>query len=163
MNKLGTGSVPQPSGMVRLIGPDDAHVVPFFDGSAMAFLARGDDTSQLVSFWEFSMPPGTSGPPAHVHHGHDELFYVVSGELLVHTADGDVSAAARQLVIVPKGAQHTFSNPASEPMRMVGTFSPARFENYFDELAAELTKHEGRRPDPSVIASLYARYDTELA
>jgi hypothetical protein len=45
---------------------------------------------------------------------------------------------------------------------MVGTFSPARFENYFDELAEEIEKHAGQRPDPSVIAALYAKYDSEL-
>jgi hypothetical protein len=47
-------------------------------------------------------------------------------------------------------------------MRMVGTFSPARFENYFDELAEEINKHGGARPDPSVIETLYAKYDSGL-
>lgn len=152
----------QVSSQVRVLGPDDAHSVPFLDGSVMSFLARGEDTEQLVSFWEFTMPAGASGPPPHVHNGHDELFYVVSGELVVHTATGDVAAPPRNLVVVPKGAQHTFSNVGNGPMRMVGTFSPAGFENYFDELAAELAKHQGARPDASVIAGLYARYDSEL-
>ena len=47
-------------------------------------------------------------------------------------------------------------------MPMVGTFSPARSENYFDELAEEMNKHGGARPNPSVIETLYARYDSEL-
>jgi hypothetical protein len=59
-------------------------------------------------------------------------------------------------------AQHTFSNDGEVTVRMVGTFSPARFENYFEDLAQEIEKHEGQRPDPAVIARLYAKYDSEL-
>jgi uncharacterized cupin superfamily protein len=115
-----------------------------------------------VSFWEFTLPPGGQGPPPHVHHGHDELFYVVRGDLTLLSAEGATKVAAGSLVIVPRGSQHTFANDGADIMKMVGTFSPARFENYFDELAAELQKHNGERPDPSVIAGLYAKYDSEL-
>lgn len=158
-------TAPQPSSehvKVRIVEPGTAHAVPFLDGSVMSFLARGSDTDGLVSFWEFNLPGAGQGPPPHVHHGHDELFYVVDGTLTIHSADDDVVVGAGALVIVPRGAQHTFSNPSSAPMRMVGTFSPARFEHYFDELSVEIAKHEGRRPDPSVIAGLYAKYDSNL-
>lgn len=147
---------------VRVVEPGAGHAVPFLDGSVMSFLARGSDTNDLVSFWEFTLPAGGQGPPPHIHHGHDELFYVIEGTLAVHTAGDTRDVAAGSLVIVPKGAQHTFSNPGSTPMRMVGTFSPARFENYFDQLANEIEKHGGQRPDSSVIAALYTHYDSEL-
>ena len=147
---------------VRVVEAGDGHAVPFLGGSVMSFMARGEDTHDLVSFWEFTLPAGVQGPPPHVHHGHDELFYVIEGRLTVHTETQPVTAAAGCLVIVPRGAQHTFSNPGPTQMRMVGTFSPARFERYFDELAEEIEKHGDRRPDPSVIAGLYARYDSEL-
>ena len=136
--------------------------MPFLDGAVMSFLARGTDTDGLVSFWEFTLPAGGLGPPPHIHHGHDELFYVISGSLTVLTAGDPVDVEAGSLVVVPKGAQHTFANPGPTEMRMVGTFSPAQFENYFDELAGEIAKHSGQRPDSSVIAALYAKYDSEL-
>ena len=47
-------------------------------------------------------------------------------------------------------------------MRMVGTFSPAHFEAYFGELAAEIEKHGGARPEPAVIDALYATYDSAI-
>lgn len=147
---------------VRIVEPGSGHSVPFLDGSVVSFLARGSDTQDLVSFWEFTLPAGGQGPPLHVHHGHDEIFYVVDGALTVYSADEPVEVVDGTLIIVPKGAQHTFANTGSTPMRMVGTFSPARFENYFDELAEEINKHRGARPDPSLIAALYARYDSEL-
>lgn len=150
------------AGAVRVVEPGGGHSVPFLDGSVISFLAQGSDTGDLVSFWEFTLPAGGQGPPAHIHHGHDEVFYVVEGDLTVFTADGPRSVSAGAFVVVPRGAEHTFENPGATPMRMVGTFSPARFENYFDELAAEIEKHAGQRPDPSVIAGLYAKYDSEL-
>ncbi len=128
----------------------------------MSFLATGDDTHGNVSFWEFTLPGGGNGPPPHIHHGHDELFYVVEGNLTVHTGSENLVVGPRSVVIVPKGAQHTFSNPGSEVMRMVGTFSPPRFEHYFKELAEEIAKHGGERPPTSVIARLYGRYESEL-
>jgi mannose-6-phosphate isomerase-like protein (cupin superfamily) len=150
------------SGQVRVVEAGTGHAVPFLDGSVMSFLAQGTETHDLVSFWEFTLPGGGQGPPPHVHHGHDEIFYIVEGRVTVFT-DGDPLIAERgDLVIVPRGAQHTFENPADTQMRMVGTFSPARFEHYFDELALEIEKHAGQRPDPSVIAELYAKYDSEL-
>lgn len=153
---------PTSDGEVRVVAPGTGHSVPFLDGSVMSVLAHGSDTHELVSFWEFTLPAGGQGPPPHVHHGHDEIFYIVDGELTVLTSDGSLAVGGGSLVIVPRGAQHTFANPGTTPMRMVGTFSPARFENYFDELAEEIEKHAGQRPDPSVIAALYAKYDSEL-
>jgi mannose-6-phosphate isomerase-like protein (cupin superfamily) len=147
---------------VRIVAPGTGHSVPFLDGSVMSFLARGSETDNLVSFWEFTLPAGGQGPPPHVHHGHDEIFYVVEGSLTVYSTDQPVDVGKGALVLVPKGAQHTFANPGTTPMRLVGTFSPAQFENYFDELAEEINKHGGARPDPSVIATLYAKYDSEL-
>ena len=147
---------------VRIVAPGEGHALPFLDGSEMSFLAQGSDTGGLVSFWEFTLPAGGNGPPPHVHHGHDEVFYVVDGELTVYTAEGESVVPPRSLVVVPRGAQHTFANAGATTMRMVGTFSPARFEGYFEELAAEIEKHGGQRPDASVIAGLYAKYDSEL-
>ncbi len=148
---------------VRVVKAGTGYSLPFLDGSVMSFLATGADTHETVSFWEFTLPAGGQGPPPHVHHGHDELFYVVDGDLVVHTASEPLAVAKGSLVIVPRGAQHTFSNEGATTMRMVGTFSPPRFEHYFEELAKEIASRGGQRPDPSVIARLYGKYDSELA
>jgi mannose-6-phosphate isomerase-like protein (cupin superfamily) len=147
---------------IKVVPRGAGEAVPFLDGSTMRFLAGGEDTHGSVAFWEFTLPAGGQGPPPHVHHGHDELFYVLEGALVVHGAAGSQDVAAGGLVIVPRGAQHTFSNDSAEPMRMVGTFSPSPFEHYFRELAAVITRSGGERPDPSVIADLYRRYDSAL-
>jgi quercetin dioxygenase-like cupin family protein len=147
---------------VRIVRSGDARRLPFLDGSTMSFLATGADTQDLVSFWEFELPAGGQGPPPHVHRSHDEIFFIIDGVLTVHTEAGEEDVPAGSLVLVPRGARHTFSNRSEQTMRMVGTFSPARFEQYFGELAAEIEKHGGARPDASVIDALYAKYDSAI-
>ena len=46
------------NGGVRVVESGGGHAVPFLDGSVMSFLARGSDTDDLVSFWEFTLPAG---------------------------------------------------------------------------------------------------------
>ena len=147
---------------VKVVQPGQGDSMPFLDGSVMSFLVRGEDTKQAISFWEFTLPGGAQGPPAHRHNGHDEVFYIVEGELMVHTGGEPLAAPKGAMVIVPRGAEHTFWNAQDEVTRMVGVFAPSRFEHYFEELAREIDKHRGERVAPSVIANLYAKYDSEL-
>ena len=147
---------------VKVVEAGQAPSVPFLDGSVMAFLVRGEDTAGALAFWEVTLPAAGQGPPAHRHNGHDEVFYIVEGALMVHTGGEPLRASTGSMVIVPRGAEHTFWNPLDSVTRMVGAFAPARFERYFEELAQEIEKHKGERVAPSVIAELYARYDSEL-
>ena len=42
----------------------------------------------------------------HTHDDTDELFLVVSGELIIQLRDGDVRLKPEQLYVVPKGVEH---------------------------------------------------------
>ena len=147
---------------VRVVEPGAGHRLAYLDGTVMSFLARGADTHETLSLWELTVPAGGQGPLPHVHHGHDELFYVLDGDLTLRSAEESFVVSKGGLVIVPRGAEHTFSNEGLTEMRMIGTFSPPKFEHYFDELAHEIEKHNGKRPAPAVIGQLYAKYDSEL-
>ena len=63
---------------------------------------------------------------------------------------------------VPRGTPHAFSNAGAEQGRIVGTFTPARFADYFPELA-ELMDGTGAPPDHDAWVELYGRYDTTFA
>ena len=66
-----------------------------------------------------AIPAGTSGPPLHVHAACDEIFFIVSGELLVH-ADGHVATIrAGGLVHVSCGMPHTFATTPGTPARFL--------------------------------------------
>jgi hypothetical protein len=62
-------------------------------------------------------------------------------------------------LFVPRGTPHTFRNAGGDLGRIVGTFDPPRFANYFRELAAIITA-TGGPPDHETWAGLYARYQT---
>lgn len=42
----------------------------------------------------------------HAHDLEDELFYIVKGELLIHTREGDIHLKKGDLYIIPRGLQH---------------------------------------------------------
>ena len=70
-----------------------------------------------------------------------------------------VTAEPGAFLYVPRGRPHTFRNAGHGPGRIVGTFAPARFAEYFRELA-EIIERTGAPPDRDEWAELYGRYDT---
>jgi quercetin dioxygenase-like cupin family protein len=66
-----------------------------------------------------TVPAATCGPPRHVHAATDEIFYIVSGELLVH-ADGQVATIREGgLVHISCGMPHTFATTPDTPARFL--------------------------------------------
>ena len=65
------------------------------------------------------IPAATSGPPPHVHAACDEIFFILSGELLVH-ADGHVATIREGgLVHISCGMPHTFATTPGTPARFL--------------------------------------------
>ena len=119
-------------------------------------------TSLVIAEW--ADPGGGYDPPRyiaplHVHQEDDEAWYVLAGALRVRLGDRDVDVPAGGAVIAPRGTPHTFRNAGDDVGRIVGTFNPPHFANYFRELAA-IINSTGQSPDRQVWTELYARYDT---
>ena len=75
--------------------------------------------------------PPESGPPLHVHKAEDELFYVVEG-MIKFCLDGEITTVGdRSSVYIPKGTPHTFFVVGDEPARILTTYQPLGFQNYF--------------------------------
>ena len=62
-------------GMV--IGPGEGRTIPGTD--AITLIATAEQTGGSIGVFEDTTSPG-DGPPRHVHHGSDELFYILEGE-----------------------------------------------------------------------------------
>ena len=115
-------------------------------------------TGGMVGVLDYTAPPGTPGPPAHVHHETAEVFFVTEGELTMRLGDETLTLPPGGFVLVAPETVHTFSNPGAGPARFLGLMFPAGFEQYFRELRDAL----GDGPlDPAVIAAISARYDVE--
>jgi mannose-6-phosphate isomerase-like protein (cupin superfamily) len=96
--------------------------------------------------------PAREVAPLHVHHGDDEAWHVISGELRFRFADEEVTAGAGSTVLVPAGVAHTFGNAGSGSSRYI-IIMPARL----DEMIGLL--HEA---DPAEHAAIYRRHESEL-
>ena len=68
---------------------------------------RHDEGEDGISVMESLAPHGDS-PPLHVHQTEDETFHVLEGELRVRAEDADVTIAAGETLLAPKGVAHTY-------------------------------------------------------
>jgi quercetin dioxygenase-like cupin family protein len=120
----------------------------------------GTHTRGTLGVAEFVVPPHAPTPPPHIHHAHEEVFYVLEGALEFLAGAETVRASAGTFVMVPIGSLHTFSNPTDKAARFLNTFTPSRYIRYFEEMS-KLLQGDVAPSSPQLIA-LMARYDTEV-
>lgn len=120
----------------------------------------GTHTRGTLGMAEFEVAPHAPTPPPHIHHAHEEGFYVLEGELEFLAGTQTVRAGQGTFVMVPIGDVHTFRNPTDKPARFLNTFTPPLYLGYFEEMSKII--QTGNAPDPQQLAELMARYDTEV-
>lgn len=139
-----------------VLGPGAGKVVAL-PGATVVFKAiSGRDSGDYVVV-EFTAAPGFAGPRPHIHHTHEELFYVLDGEFDFLVGERSVRVGAGSFVNVPPGVVHDFRNPGLAPARWLGTVCPAGLEHYFDEI---LTLVEEGHFSEAALRELRLRYDT---
>ncbi len=116
------------------------------------------DTGGEFEVIELGTPPGGGGPPPHIHHEHDECFYIMEGTYTFLVGNQEVQAPAGSVVLIPRGMRHGFK--AADGSRALGFIIPAGIEGFFRELGAG--KIAGR-PDAELRSELEARYDSHPA
>jgi mannose-6-phosphate isomerase-like protein (cupin superfamily) len=130
-----TGDIDEPRAVGhRKFRPQHRAAVGPHDRSLTMRLTLAGAANSDVAVYEYVSEPGADGPPQHIHHGHDETFYVAVGtyQFIIGT---DVHALpAGGFLHVPRGTPHTFRNCGTGTGRIVGTFNPPRFADYFREL-----------------------------
>ena len=74
------------------------------------FLSFGEAKNSLVSVYE--VPPGKAAYPYHYHHKNEETFYILSGEGILQTPEGEKKVSAGDLLFFPTGAEgaHKLTN-----------------------------------------------------
>ena len=112
--------------------PDSVQLI----GARVTFVPMDEGTSYALTEWE--VEPGAQGPPVHVHHEHDEGFYVMSGHFGFVLDGITIYGKPGAHVLVPKGHAHSFWNAGARPGRLLLIVSPPGLEQYFRDLAAGL-------------------------
>jgi len=121
------------SGFVRT--PADTHHHALTSFQSLTVAATGDDTGGTTGVIEEIVAPG-GGPPLHIHHAADELFYVLSGTFTFKIGDRRASGDTGTVAFAPRGMAHTWQNSGDTPGKMLCVFTPAGFERFLVELSA---------------------------
>jgi quercetin dioxygenase-like cupin family protein len=150
----------------RIAGAGRGFVVQAGDGALLALpgwtyriKVSSSDTGGALTVLEGEMAPGHGGPLEHVHMGHDEAFFMLSGTLRFRVGNGYRQLTAGETVFASRGLAHGFSNDGAEPARYLAMLSPSGYEFYFERLAALIRKH-GSMPDRDVLLRLMAEHGT---
>lgn len=131
------------------------------EGGRINFLISSNQTEDKVGVYESELEPKTQGAPMHLHRIMDEIFYVIEGELSIVVGEEKIVGRSGEVIFVPKGTPHGFSNRGEKRLKILIIFSPAlKREGYFRGLA-ELTK-EGVEFSSKKFQELMEKYDQEL-
>ena len=118
-------------------------------GDRYDFLVLGEETNGAFAMFEAFVPP-QHGPPPHVHHREDEVFYVIEGEFTFTIAGQPVLATAGQTIFGKRDVPHTFKNSGDKPGRLIIIVTPAGLEQFFMEVGVPLDSPQSQPVEPSV-------------
>lgn len=92
---------------------------------------------------EYHVAPGFAPPPIlHRHTREDAGWFLLEGELEFVFEDGPTErVTAGGSVTHPRNCWFRWSNPHQEPARAICWFSPAGFEQFFEDVAAAADEH----------------------
>ena len=148
-----------------ILGPGEGRKIPGTD--AMTLKATSEQTGGSIGFLEATSSPG-SGPPRHVHHSSDELFYVLEGEFLFLVGERQVSALPGTFVFIPRGTVQAAKVTGTEPGKVLAAYIPGGLEHSFEEFAQLRTEQQGEDADGSTgrdrrtAAEINEKYDSEF-
>jgi quercetin dioxygenase-like cupin family protein len=139
---------------ILVITPNDGET--WNVGGPITCKISSGQTAGAYTVLEFILNAG-GGPPLHVHHREDELFYVAEGECTVGTKEQSYPAPAGTIVRFPKGTPHFFRNESSAPCKLLITAIPGGLDHYFAELAAALAANQ-----PEAIPAINHKYEIDF-
>jgi quercetin dioxygenase-like cupin family protein len=143
-----------------VLRPGEGRAIPGPEG--LIVKASGEETGGAVGILEATSEPGF-GPPRHIHHAADEIFYVLGGVFDFLVGEQVVRAEAGSFVLVPRGTVHAPKVVGPDPGKVLIIFVPGGAEGAFDELAA-LAAELGGPPDPDDerLHAIVQRYESTM-
>ena len=139
---------------------DETHDSVQLIGARVTFVSMDEGTSYALTEWE--VEPGAQGPPVHIHHQHDEGFYVMSGHFGFDLDGITIYGKPGAHVLVPKGHAHSFWNAGARPGRLLLIVSPPGLEQYFRDLAAGLGDIATQEASIALRKKLGEKHDIEV-
>lgn len=117
-------------GTAPFVTPPGEGVALWHLDGLMELKASAAATGGRFGLFEQRLPAGSSAP-LHVHHGEDEAWYVLDGELLFQVDGTDLLAPTGAFLWAPRGLPHTF-RVESDGAWLLGIVTPGGFEEFFE-------------------------------
>ena len=114
-------------------------------GEQITFTQTAADTDGELLAFDMTLSVDGHVPGAHVHPSQEERFEIVSGTMKFRMNGKKIVAGPGDVVTVPPGARHKFSNGGDEPVEVRVEVRPALKMEDLLVNTVELAE-EGRRP-----------------
>jgi quercetin dioxygenase-like cupin family protein len=101
----------------------------WFTDSLIRIHVTPEDTDGAYALMEVLAPSGHLTPP-HIHENDAESFFLLEGEITVHTENGPTVVRPGQAGHIPAGVAHTLCVTSSGPARAVLVSVPSGFVDY---------------------------------
>jgi mannose-6-phosphate isomerase-like protein (cupin superfamily) len=131
-------------------------------GESATFLVKedGSHTQGKLFVAEMVIQPDFAAPIQHLHHAHEESWFVLEGELEFTSGTRVTRVGPGGWVLVPTDVPHTFGNPGDVPARFLAMMTPNLYLDYFVEMAEQLAR--ARQAQGEVTDAVRARISAEL-
>jgi mannose-6-phosphate isomerase-like protein (cupin superfamily) len=119
----------------------------------------GDDTGGEFALLEVPAGPN-AGPPLHMHHVENELFWVLEGELDVQVGTEIIRLTPGSCAYAPRLIPHTWQAVGERDVRFLTLAEPA---GHLEAFMRALTRLRQSGPlDPASTKALFEKYDMEV-
>lgn len=115
----------------------------------------GRETGESIMMFEETLPAGTASL-LHLHHGSDEVAWVLSGELTFMIGDAVTVGGPGTCAFMPRDVPHAWKNTGSEAGRVLFLYTPAVAGGLIEALS------ERRPADGNERQALFERYRWEV-
>lgn len=105
------------------------------------FKADENETNNQYSVSEWWLEPNSSGPGAHQHEDHDEVFYGLAGVTSVLAGDQWIDVEKGAFIRIPAKTIHDFANRTSEKCGLLNFFIPGGFERHMPSIVKWFEDH----------------------
>lgn len=126
---LAQGAEEPKTGEPKVVGDGDGTKV-WAMGVMVTVKVKSEDTGGAYSVFEDLIPPG-AGPVPHTHTKEDETIFVIEGKLRAWLGGKQYDVATGDFVHMPRGVQHYFKNVSEKPTRLLLSYTPGGFEQWF--------------------------------
>jgi mannose-6-phosphate isomerase-like protein (cupin superfamily) len=105
-------------------------------------------------------------PPLHVHHDHDEVFYLLGGKVSIHLPGSRIDLAAGQATFAPRGVPHTYRVESADGAHWLVSTNSGGFAAFVDVVSVP-AEGDGYAPPealpaPADLAAAAARFGIEV-